>query len=159
MSFDYVLKTTEDFRALSPEKRRCLFPQELELDIFPEYSEANCVLECAWRLASERCQCVPWFLKPQFPKAVMCEAFGNRCFRHLVDNRYKEENPCSSQCPDDCETYEFQPETSTREVPGAFVTVMCSANFESIGKALPYCRDGFNRENYTGMILGQAKQP
>ncbi len=59
----YVMGTTEAFKSLSTEKRRCLFPDEKVLEHFPSYSEGNCLLECTWKFAEETCGCVPWFLR------------------------------------------------------------------------------------------------
>ena len=75
------VKTTNDFKSMGIERRNCLFPDEKELDFFPEYSEANCALECAWKRARMECNCVPWFLKRLFPEDSMCEITGNDCFR------------------------------------------------------------------------------
>ena len=75
------MKTTSDFKGMGIERRNCLFPGEKELDFFPQYSEANCALECAWKRARTECNCVPWFLKTLFPEDVICEITGNDCFR------------------------------------------------------------------------------
>lgn len=87
MSFTNIVKTTDEFRSLSPKKRNCLYPKEKHLDFFPEYSETSCVLECAWSRAARECGCVPWFLRGHFPDRPMCELTGNACFRSIVDDR------------------------------------------------------------------------
>ncbi len=83
-------------------KRNCYFEGEVELDLFPIYHEANCVLECAWRFAESSCGCVPWFLKDSFPLTPMCEIYGNRCFKAIVDERYDRHLPCDRTCLPDC---------------------------------------------------------
>ena len=77
---------------------------------FPAYSQSNCILECSWRLAKDRCGCVPWFLKRQFVQEPVCELFGNRCFKDLVDKRYKSglTAECREGCFPDCELTEYK---------------------------------------------------
>lgn len=51
---------------------------EKRLSYYPEYSEANCYLECAWRAGAGACGCVPWYLLRLFPRSDVCELAGNR---------------------------------------------------------------------------------
>ncbi len=66
---------------------------------------------------------MPWFLREaeHFPDSEICEAYGNTCFRDLVEGRY--DGAASSHCLDqvclpDCEvveyTFEFDDYTSFR---------------------------------------------
>ncbi len=73
----HVVSSADDFRALPSKARRCLYPPERKLSL-GRYSEGDCFLECAGKLASERCGCVPWFLKAKFMHEDMCEEYGNR---------------------------------------------------------------------------------
>ena len=95
------------------------------MDILPSYSEANCALECAWKMAAAHCGCVPWFLKEYYPDRRLCHLKGNSCFRGiitlqcsphnqstiltnasgLVEHRYevKELEHCVGSCPNDCD--------------------------------------------------------
>lgn len=82
LGIQVVLKSTEEFRAMDPQRRRCYFEDEEKLLTFPVYTKENCELECAWNMAKESCNCVPWFLKRYFPSAKLCDLFGNTCFRH-----------------------------------------------------------------------------
>ncbi len=95
-------------RALSPEKRNCFFEGEVELDLFPVYHEANCVLECAWAHAEVACGCVPWFLAPSFPSSRTCEVYGNRCFSSAVGRRYDSPPPCARVCLPDCDKVHYE---------------------------------------------------
>lgn len=114
----YMVKTTEEFRAMSADKRECFYSHEKELDYFPEYSESNCKLECAWSIAMDKCGCVPWFLLDLYPSSPICDIFGNLCFKGSVDRRYRDsklakgdDDPASScydACLDDCETVDFR---------------------------------------------------
>ena len=98
-----------EYRGLNPDWRRCYFPDEFALKWHTNYSEPNCVTECTWSYASEECQCIPWFLVKYFPGFPVCELYGNKCFRTLIDNRYDllEETGCSEQCLDDCNKLEL----------------------------------------------------
>ncbi len=115
----YVSEATDEFQAMNPTKRHCLYPDELKLDHFSVYSESNCVLECAWEHARDACQCVPWFLHSFFAQAQTCEAYGNRCFRNLVENRYgMDKSLCAQRCLPDCETVEYEVEYELKTPPG-----------------------------------------
>ena len=46
-SAQQMVKTTEQFSALSPSRRQCLYPHERNLDYFGNYHRTNCMLECA----------------------------------------------------------------------------------------------------------------
>ncbi len=106
---DYILEGTGEFRALSPQKRNCLYPDEKELKHFPLYSEPNCVLECSWSYAVRTCACAPWFLHSHYPGVHTCEAHGNQCFSDIVNNRYKlMEEECIKGCLPDCETVNYK---------------------------------------------------
>ncbi len=107
VELDYITSTTDEFRALTPQKRDCLFGDELKLRLFKSYSEANCFLECAWEHAEKLCHCVPWFLLDLFPHSDMCEVYGNKCFRTIVDQRYSGNIPCQYQCLQDCDKVRY----------------------------------------------------
>ncbi len=107
VDLDYIAGTTEEFRALDPHKRNCLFADEVELRMFPTYSEANCFLECAWEHAADICECAPWFLLDKFPATAMCELYGNRCFRNIIDHRFDGDIPCQYECLPDCEKVHY----------------------------------------------------
>ena len=98
-------------RSMDPSKRNCYYENEKELDFFPVYSEPNCALECAWKHARETCGCVPWFLKTTvFGTRPMCEAYGNMCFRKIVNARYGKnfgDVTCMEECLPDCNEYSY----------------------------------------------------
>ena len=110
VTLEYVAEGSEEFKAMDPHKRNCYYPNEKALDVFRTYSEANCILECAWRIAKDECGCAPWFLLQHLPKTTrMCEAIGNRCFRNLVENRYNRRHyvNCKNECLSDCEKAQY----------------------------------------------------
>ena len=96
---------------MDPHKRNCFYNNEKQLDFFPVYSEPNCALECAWKHASITCGCAPWFLVKAFRGASpMCEAYGNGCFKRIVDTRYLDnfgDMSCMQGCLPDCNEYAF----------------------------------------------------
>ena len=107
--------TTATFKGLSPEMRGCFYPEEHPLEFFPAYSESNCVLECAWRDAKDKCGCVPWFLgRDHFPSSPLCTLSGNSCFRARVHARYDFHGPCEKKCLTDCERVEYVLESNKR---------------------------------------------
>ena len=123
--FTNIVRTTKEFRNLDPAKRNCLFKDEASLEHFPVYTEANCMVECAWRHAKEICLCVPWFLKGYFPEVPLCELFGNKCFRDVVDTRYKRlTGLCRNQCLPDCEITEFTIKKTTNK--RVFTSQLCN---------------------------------
>ncbi len=106
---DYVVEGTDEFRAMAPLKRNCLYPEEEKLKHFPAYSEPNCVLECAWQHAAIKCGCAPFFLHSHHPEVNTCEAHGNQCFSGIVKGRYDLlGNKCMEDCLPDCETVEYK---------------------------------------------------
>ena len=102
--------TMPEFRKIHPEKRNCYFPDEYKLHWHNLYSEPNCVTECTWLYAKAKCQCVPWFLRHFFEGALICELYGNRCFRNIMKSRNDilDKTGCSLTCLEDCHKYEFQ---------------------------------------------------
>ena len=56
--------TAKDIRALSPETRRCFFPDEghPHPTLYSQYTADNCKLECRMREAEKAVGCVPWYL-------------------------------------------------------------------------------------------------
>ncbi len=76
---DHVLNSTDVFKAMDPSQKRCyLHKGEKTLQYFNDYSEADCVLECAWKLARDHCQCIPWYMSKMYPSDKLCEIYGNR---------------------------------------------------------------------------------
>ncbi len=103
------MEGTNEFRAMAPQKRNCFYPEEKQLKHFPAYSEPNCVLECAWYYAANKCECTPWFLHLHHPDVNTCEAHGNLCFSDIIKGRYDLlGNECMNGCLPDCETVEYK---------------------------------------------------
>ena len=125
VKLDYIAEGTDEFRAMAPDKRGCLYPDEMTLHHFDTYSESNCKLQCSWERAAQQCGCVPWFLMDMFAsdEADMCEAVGNRCFRDVVKARYDDDgdsssSSCASACLPDCETVHYEVERAEKALAG-----------------------------------------
>ncbi len=117
ISVDRSTETTSELKRIRADKRGCLYEDEKVLDFFDTYSEANCVLECAWKRAASECQCVPLFLADLFSKRDICEAHGNRCFKRLVKARYQAKvKECFSECRHDCEFAEYSIDIDSKDI-------------------------------------------
>ncbi len=59
----------------------------------------------------EACNCLPWFLFGKLEgnaRSRLCERYGNRCFRNIVEHRNEEKDEyCADQCLPDCERTEY----------------------------------------------------
>lgn len=98
--------TTEDFRQLSFEERKCRLPHESEgLLMFKSYSKSACEFECATGTAAKTCLCKPWNF-PRYPgeKTPYCDMYGNDCF-YWVMIITKTFEDC--KCDDDCQSTNF----------------------------------------------------
>ena len=70
---------------------------------YRKYTQSNCIFECELKIASDRCQCVPWDY-PQLERVKrmpICDRFGRECFTIIMTNASLG-NTCD--CPLDCET-------------------------------------------------------
>ncbi len=99
------MDVTNDLAGTSPNRRRCYLGDEKQLELFPQYSDGNCFLECAWRMALDKCSCAPWFLVELLGAEQMCDVHDNVCFREVVDNRLNGGEmymSCREECLPDC---------------------------------------------------------
>lgn len=57
--------TTDDARQLSIGQRKCIFPNEIKLDIYnEEYSFTSCMKECRLKKSMQLCKCIAPFYRP-----------------------------------------------------------------------------------------------
>ena len=135
-SAEQMVSTTEQFRALSPERRGCLYPHERRLNYFTHYHKSNCMLECAWQRAWETCGCHPWFLAGPETRTVLfdtttqglCDAVGMNCFDGIVDSVMSgdRDNICPD-CPPDCELVAYEVSIETGNDDGSTFGVCSGA--------------------------------
>ncbi len=58
MGIEQVFDSTDAFKEMPVDMRKCMLPEDDRLPILGAYTEADCYLECTWRLAVETCNCV-----------------------------------------------------------------------------------------------------
>ena len=98
-----ILETSLDFRKLQQHQRKCKMPHETTgLNFFQKYSRKGCEIECAAKMASTFCKCLPWHYPNNFTSLPMCDMFGGYCFDQIISDEvyYKK---CKSDCLEDCQ--------------------------------------------------------
>ena len=73
-------------KKISPSKRNCLFSDENPLNLFKNYSQANCLLECQLEHVKKEMNCTPWYFPCKYLihlKIVWCNLFRHSLF-HLT---------------------------------------------------------------------------
>lgn len=82
--------TTEDANQLSITQRRCIFPEEKEMNFHQEkdeaYSLTACMKECRMKLAIRFCQCIPPFYAPKNSKYQYCTLDDMAKFIRYISN-------------------------------------------------------------------------
>ena len=110
-----VADADENVRTVEVKKRKCRFEDEIDgLEIFSTYSKVNCLYECRYQLAKEKCHCVPWNF-PHKSTDELCDPVGGFCFMRqiswLSENLNDVENigspPCG--CYPSCKGYKYTP--------------------------------------------------
>ena len=56
---------TSDADAYDPEQKKCASKRDIPLDVFHDYTRANCVFECQAKSIFETCKCLPYHY-PEF---------------------------------------------------------------------------------------------
>ena len=101
-------RSTEDFKTLSENDRKCKLDDELEENsLFKIYTKANCMYECEIEMAYTACQCIPWdFFHTMKIQGPECDAFGRTCFQDTIDNVTKDDAYCH-HCINECDMMKF----------------------------------------------------
>ena len=102
------IKSGEGIQDKPIEKRKCRFAEEAEnLRLFRSYSQTACTFECRVRNAFEYCQCYPWNMpaEPNNTRHVLCDVFGNYCFKHIMNK--KDTWHACEDCLPTCDQIEF----------------------------------------------------
>ena len=97
-----ILETTPAFDNLKLNQRECKLPHETTgFQLFNEYTQKGCEIECAAKKALALCRCLPWNYPNNFISVPMCDMFGGFCFNQIMSNEvyYKS---CKSECLADC---------------------------------------------------------
>ena len=98
-----IIETTSSFDNLDLYTRECKLPHETTgFQLFKEYSQSGCEIECAAKKATSFCHCLPWNYPNNFTSLPMCDMFGGYCFNMIMSNivYYKS---CKSECVEDCQ--------------------------------------------------------
>ena len=56
---------TDDADAWKPSQKKCASKRDIELDVFNDYTRANCVFECRAKSIFKNCGCLPYHY-PEF---------------------------------------------------------------------------------------------
>ena len=108
-------ESTESFRKLSFEERKCKLSHEVDKgSFFKTYSQKNCEYECLIKKAYQSCFCIPWDFLHNLNNVSDCDIFGRTCFTKAI-RKWKLEAACP-QCIEDCDkiihTMSIEKETS-----------------------------------------------
>ena len=134
-----ILETSADFDNMDINKRECKLPHETSgFNLFNDYSQKKCEIECATKKALSFCHCLPWQYPNNFTSIQICDMFGGFCFNEIISNEvfYKS---CKTECLADCQ--EMSLSVWQRTVPlniddlckhGAFFDRFFKQNFQKI---------------------------
>ncbi|XP_044732088.1 sodium channel protein Nach-like [Chrysoperla carnea] len=67
-----IVESSSDVRSFKKSQRRCIFDDEMKLNISYEYSYKSCLTECRIREINRLCQCNPYYY-PKLSKFNRCE--------------------------------------------------------------------------------------
>ena len=104
-----------DTKDIAPKARNCLFPEEnSEMKIHREYSQANCLLECALFFAqnmllennNNSLPCFPWYFPTNKERATLCDAWSAADFESYFNNVPDDQCP---HCLPDCSSVIYDP--------------------------------------------------
>ena len=77
-----------------------LAPDEVQLNLKPNYTSSNCYFECKLNWAWERLNCTPWYFPPVEDSAKFCDPWDTLIFMTELD---QVPNTRCSHCLPDCE--------------------------------------------------------
>ena len=128
------LEAKNEIKEYKPEKRKCYFPHEYPLEIHQEYSQDNCLFECATDFATKcistcsqsgkECDCkevkfmksgemnrteccVPWFYPINHKTSCkICDPWNQEKFLRILNEQLPEEQ--CSHCLADCKSTAYE---------------------------------------------------
>lgn len=111
-----VIKTDDDLRKFSPEKRECYFNGEKELKYFKVYTRRNCELECAteFTLRYKYMKCVP-FHYARNSSSALCDHRHERYRNNNEIYFYFDKYHQKCKCFPSCNSVEYKVEVSPLE--------------------------------------------
>ncbi len=119
--------TTDDFRELSIEERKCRYTNELpdNWSLFKNYTQKSCQFLCMIECLNEHGDCVPWDHIPYSENVTICDGLNAHKFatEAMRYNPYTDEK---CQCLPDCESVTFSSEVSTVSLDEDILCTMAS---------------------------------
>ena len=128
-------QTTEEFRDLHYNSRKCKFPHELiGLKSTKTYSRTACEHECAFMKAVSLCKCAPWYYRNDSSTVPICDMYGGYCFNRIMSTR-KFYKACPEECLEDCDGMQLSWEKSFRPINIDKICKRGSVLFEFLKKS------------------------
>lgn len=99
-------------RFISKYSRKCLFENEERLEMYNEYTQRNCGVECGAAEILETCGCLPHYVPNFFGKETTCSMHESNCVERtrlesmLIDNSRRD---CSDFCMPSCNDLSYMP--------------------------------------------------
>ena len=107
---------------LSPEKRKCFYPWEKNLQFHSNYSQSACLFECgiSWAKEYSNLSCLPWYFPPlgAGEALAVCDPWDTQIFMEFL--RQAPRSECDD-CLPDCETTSFSLSSSSALFRGCTV--------------------------------------
>lgn len=148
-----ILETSTAFDNMKLQTRRCKLPHETSgFQLFQEYTQKGCEIECAVRKATSFCHCLPWNYPNNFTIFPMCDLFGGFCFNEIVSNEFFYKD-CRSECLMDCQETSLSMWQTTYPLKtkalceGSYFQSFFKEKFETI----------FAFENYQMLVQGRPQ--
>ncbi|XP_054087734.1 pickpocket protein 28-like [Zeugodacus cucurbitae] len=99
-------------RYISKNARKCLFEDEERLDIYNEYTQRNCGVECSASEISETCGCLPHYVPRLYGNETTCSMRESNCVERirletmLLKNSRRD---CADFCMPSCNDLSYMP--------------------------------------------------
>ena len=139
----FHLESLNETRKYGPEKRKCYFPDEYELEMHQHYSQANCIFECEIQYAAkciascdefgEECDCknnnkeidnieqngthtcIPWFYPSDGSEhEKLCNPWNTKKFKQILEKQIPKDQ--CKYCKPDCTTTIYDTSVSYAEL-------------------------------------------
>nr|XP_036227726.1 pickpocket protein 28-like [Bactrocera oleae] len=103
-------KALPSTRSITPQRRQCLFNNELELLYFRYYTRRNCEMECDSKYFLRRCQCIPYHMPLIYQNASVCHVKDFNC-ESIAEAEVNDEQhvSCKRECLPGCFNLEYFP--------------------------------------------------
>lgn len=98
-------------RYISKNSRNCLFENEMRLELYNEYTQRNCVVECSAGALLAHCGCLPYFKPMMHGNETICDILDSTCVERvrLWTMVIDKGRGCAAQCPPSCNDISYLP--------------------------------------------------